>query len=181
MMGLHSQTLTELKSGLERGDFSSLELTQALLDRISAYATELNAFITVTGDAALENAKQADAARAAGNAGALNGLPIVHKDIFCTRDVLTTCGSRMLENFVSPYDATVVERMSAAGAVVLGKSNMDEFAMGSSNETSYFGPVKNPWGLEYSPGGSSGPQWTKYRLMASKMMGPTAWPMWLGL
>ena len=156
MMGLHSQTLTELKSGLERGDFSSLELTQALLDRISAYATELNAFITVTGDAALENAKQADAARAAGNAGALNGLPIVHKDIFCTRDVLTTCGSRMLENFVSPYDATVVERMSAAGAVVLGKSNMDEFAMGSSNETSYFGPVKNPWGLEYSPGGSSG-------------------------
>jgi aspartyl-tRNA(Asn)/glutamyl-tRNA(Gln) amidotransferase subunit A len=156
MTDLHSQTLSELKDGLERGDFSSLELTQALLDRISEHATELNAFITVMGDAALKNAKQADAARAAGNAGALNGLPIVHKDIFCTRDVLTTCGSRMLENFVSPYDATIVERMAAAGAVVLGKTNMDEFAMGSSNETSYFGPVKNPWDHECSPGGSSG-------------------------
>jgi aspartyl-tRNA(Asn)/glutamyl-tRNA(Gln) amidotransferase subunit A len=156
MTDLHSQTLSELKDGLERGDFSSLELTQVLLDRISEHATELNAFITVMGDAALKNAKQADAARAAGNAGALNGLPIVHKDIFCTRDVLTTCGSRMLENFVSPYDATIVERMAAAGAVVLGKTNMDEFAMGSSNETSYFGPVKNPWDHECSPGGSSG-------------------------
>ena len=96
MMDLHSQTLTELKDGLERGDFSSLELTQALLDRIAAHGTDLNAFITVMGDAALESAKQADAERAAGNAGVLNGLPIVHKDIFCTRDVLTTCGSRML-------------------------------------------------------------------------------------
>ena len=156
MMDLHSQTLTELKDGLESGDFSSLELTQALLDRIAAHGKDLNAFITVMGEAALENAKQADAARAAGNAGVLNGLPIVHKDIFCTRDVLTTCGSRMLENFVSPYDATLVERLAAAGAVVLGKSNMDEFAMGSSNETSYFGPVKNPWDHERSPGGSSG-------------------------
>ncbi len=156
MMDLHSQTLTQLKDGLGRGDFSSLELTQALLDRIAAHGEELNAFITVMRDAALENAKQADAARAGGNAGVLNGLPIVHKDIFCTRDVLTTCGSRMLENFVSPYDATIVERMAAAGAVVLGKTNMDEFAMGSSNETSYFGPVKNPWDHERSPGGSSG-------------------------
>ena len=156
MMDLHSQTLTQLKDGLERGDFSSLELTHALLDRIAAHGAQLNAFITVMADAALESAKQADAARAAGNAGALNGLPIVHKDIFCTRDVLTTCGSRMLENFVSPYDATIVERLAAAGAVVLGKSNMDEFAMGSSNETSYFGPVKNPWDHKRSPGGSSG-------------------------
>ena len=155
-MELHRQTLTELKAGLESGAFSSVELTQALLDRIAAHGPDLNAFITVTADAALAGAKQADAARAAGGGGLLNGLPIVHKDIFCTRDVLTTCGSRMLENFVSPYDATIVERLATAGAVVLGKSNMDEFAMGSSNETSYFGAVKNPWDHERSPGGSSG-------------------------
>ena len=155
-MDLHIQTLTELKAGLERGDFSSVELTQALLDRIAQHGEILNAFITVTGDAALAAAKCADEQRAAGNGGVLSGLPIVHKDIFCTRDVLTTCGSRMLENFISPYDASVVERLSDAGAVVLGKSNMDEFAMGSSNETSYFGPVKNPWDIDRSPGGSSG-------------------------
>ena len=156
MMDLHSQSLTELKAGLDRGDFSSVGLTQALLDRIDRHGADLNAFITVMGDAALAAAKRADETRAAGGGDVLNGLPIVHKDIFCTRDVLTTCGSRMLENFISPYDATVVERLAAAGAVVLGKSNMDEFAMGSSNETSYFGPVKNPWNLECSPGGSSG-------------------------
>ena len=155
-MDLHSKSLTELKAGLDRGDFSSLELTQALLERIAVHGKELNAFITVMGDAALVAAKFADGARAAGGGGVLNGLPIVHKDIFCTRDILTTCGSRMLENFISPYDATVVEKLAAAGALVLGKSNMDEFAMGSSNETSYFGPVKNPWDLECSPGGSSG-------------------------
>jgi len=155
-MDLHSKSLTVLKAGLDCGDFSSLELTQALLERIAVHGKELNAFITVMGDAALAAAKRADEARAAGGGGVLNGLPIVHKDIFCTRDILTTCGSRMLENFVSPYDATVVEKLAAAGAVVLGKSNMDEFAMGSSNETSYFGPVKNPWDLECSPGGSSG-------------------------
>lgn len=155
-MDLHRQTLTELKAGLDCGDFSSVELTQALLDRIARHGKDLNAFITVMGDAALIAAKRADETRAAGDGGVLNGLPIVHKDIFCTRDVLTTCGSRMLENFVSPYDATVVEKLADAGAVVLGKSNMDEFAMGSSNETSYFGPVKNPWDLECSPGGSSG-------------------------
>mgnify|MGYP001824576073 CR=1 FL=1 len=153
---LHQQTLTELAAGLEAGDFSSVELTEALLARVAAHDGALNAFITVTGEQALAAAKAADEARAEGNAGALCGLPLVHKDIFCTRDVLTTCGSRMLENFISPYDATVVQRLADAGAVVLGKTNMDEFAMGSSNETSYYGPVRNPWAHEYSPGGSSG-------------------------
>jgi aspartyl-tRNA(Asn)/glutamyl-tRNA(Gln) amidotransferase subunit A len=153
---LHAQTLTELAAGLERGDFTSVELTEDLLGRIDSHNAALNAFVTVTAERALAAAKSADEARAAGNAGVLNGLPLVHKDIFCTRDVLTTCGSRMLENFISPYDATIVEKLAGAGAVVLGKTNMDEFAMGSSNETSYFGPVKNPWDLECSPGGSSG-------------------------
>ncbi len=155
-MNLHSQTLTELAVGLENGEFSSVELTQALLDRIAVHNDKLNAFITVTADNALAAAARADAARTAGTAGPLNGLPILHKDIFCTRDVKTTCGSKMLENFISPYDATVVARLADAGAVVLGKTNMDEFAMGSSNETSYFGPVRNPWDLDCSPGGSSG-------------------------
>ena len=155
-MELHVQTLTELKAGLDRGDFSSVELTQAMQARIAQHGESLNAFITIMDDAALAAAQLADEKRAAGDGGVLNGLPIVHKDIFCTRDVLTTCGSRMLENFISPYDASVVERLSDAGVVVLGKSNMDEFAMGSSNETSYFGPVKNPWDLDRSPGGSSG-------------------------
>ena len=156
MTDLHKRTLSELAGGLEAGDFSSVELTQALLDRIGAHGETLNAFVTVTGDEALAAAERADAARAAGEGGALNGLPIVHKDIFCTAGVKTTCGSKMLDNFVAPYDATIVERMAAAGAVVLGKANMDEFAMGSSNETSFYGPVKNPWDLERSPGGSSG-------------------------
>ena len=156
MTGLHAKTLTELKAGLEGGEFSSVELTQSLLDRIAAHDDKLNALITVTGDAALAAAERADQARAAGTAGVLNGLPIIHKDIFCTRGIKTTCGSKMLDNFISPYDATIVERLAAAGAVVLGKANMDEFAMGSSNETSYFGPVRNPWDRERSPGGSSG-------------------------
>jgi aspartyl-tRNA(Asn)/glutamyl-tRNA(Gln) amidotransferase subunit A len=155
-MALHARTLTELRVGLEAGEFTSVELTQALLDRIAAEDDKLNALITVTRDEALAAAAQADADRAAGNAGALCGLPLIHKDIFCTRGVRTTCGSKMLGNFVSPYDATIVERMARAGAVMLGKANMDEFAMGSSNETSYFGPVRNPWDLERSPGGSSG-------------------------
>jgi aspartyl-tRNA(Asn)/glutamyl-tRNA(Gln) amidotransferase subunit A len=153
---LHQKTLSELAVGLAAGEFSARELTEALLDRIAAHQGALNAFITVTPKLALEQADRADAARAAGTAGPLNGLPIVHKDLFCTKGVLTTCGSRILDNFVSPYDATVVARLSAAGAVMLGKTNMDEFAMGSSNETSYFGPVTNPWDMDLSPGGSSG-------------------------
>ena len=153
---LHQQTMTELAEGLAAGEFSAEELAKTLIERIESMDGELNSTLTLTADEALEAARNADAARAAGNAGALNGLPLLHKDIFCTQGVRTTCGSRMLEDFVSPYDATVVERINNAGAVVLGKTNMDEFAMGSSNETSYFGDVKNPWDLERSPGGSSG-------------------------
>jgi len=156
MMGLHKLTLAELAAGLERGEFTALELTEALLGRIADHDKALNAFLTVTADIARDAAKAADKARAAGKGGALCGLPVVHKDIFCTRGVRTSCGSKMLDNFVAPYDATVVERLARAGAVMLGKTNMDEFAMGSSNETSYYGPVCNPWDLECSPGGSSG-------------------------
>ena len=153
---LHQRSLAELARGLNAGDFSSRELTEALLARINEHQSRLNAFITITNDEALARADIADKARASGDAGQLNGLPIVYKDLFCTEGVLTTCGSRILENFVSPYDATVVERLKSAGAVMLGKTNMDEFAMGSSNETSYYGPVTNPWNTELSPGGSSG-------------------------
>jgi aspartyl-tRNA(Asn)/glutamyl-tRNA(Gln) amidotransferase subunit A len=153
---LYTRTLTDLSRGLKDGDFSSRELTESLLQRIEKHQQRLNAFITVTADAALQRADAADKARAKGIANLLNGLPIVHKDLFCTKGVLTTCGSHILGNFVSPYDATVVERINAAGAVMLGKMNMDEFAMGSSNETSYYGPVTNPWNEKLSPGGSSG-------------------------
>lgn len=153
---LHTLELGELADGLAAGDFTSRALTEHLLERIAAHDGTLNAFVTVTADEALAAADAADKARAAGKGGLLTGLPLAHKDIFCTRGVRTTCGSRMLENFVSPYDATVVERLQAAGMVMLGKTNMDEFAMGSSNETSYFGPVRNPWDHDCSPGGSSG-------------------------
>ncbi|MEM9402408.1 MAG: Asp-tRNA(Asn)/Glu-tRNA(Gln) amidotransferase subunit GatA [Pseudomonadota bacterium] len=153
---MYQQSMTELAGGLAAGDFSAEELTLTLLERIESMDSDLNTIVTLTADRALDAARDADAARGAGDAGALNGLPLLHKDIFCTRDVRTTCGSRMLENFVSPYDATIVERINRAGGVMLGKTNMDEFAMGSSNETSYFGDVKNPWDLARSPGGSSG-------------------------
>ncbi len=156
MTDLHEKSLSELAAGIAAGDFTSVELTRALLERVAEHGEKLNAFVTVTADRALAAAEAADAVRAAGEGGALNGVPIVHKDIFCTRGVRTSCGSKMLDNFVSPYDATIVERLASAGAVVLGKANMDEFAMGSSNETSWYGPVRNPWDLERSPGGSSG-------------------------
>ncbi len=152
---LHLLSLADLAKGLSSGDFSSRELVAHLLSRIDGDKS-LNAFISVTADQALSVAAECDQARSSGDAGTLCGLPIVYKDIFCTKGVLTTCGSHILEHFVSPYDATVVERLSGAGAVMLGKTNMDEFAMGSSNETSYFGPVRNPWDTERAPGGSSG-------------------------
>ena len=150
------KTVAELSVALASGDISSVELTQAYLDRIAEFNTDLNAFITVCDESALDQAKAADVARTNGETGALLGIPMAHKDIFCTQGISTTCGSRMLQNFVSPYDATVVERLKAAGAVTLGKTNMDEFAMGSSNENSFFGPVKNPWDTNRVPGGSSG-------------------------
>ncbi|MFQ6005241.1 MAG: Asp-tRNA(Asn)/Glu-tRNA(Gln) amidotransferase subunit GatA [Woeseia sp.] len=153
---MHTRTLAELSEGLAKRDFSSRELVEALLSRIEEHDSALNAFINVTADLALTGADASDKARPKGEAGALAGLPLVHKDIFCTKGVLTTCGSHILDNFVSPYDATIVKRLTAAGAVMLGKTNMDEFAMGSSNENSYFGPVRNPWDRERTPGGSSG-------------------------
>jgi aspartyl-tRNA(Asn)/glutamyl-tRNA(Gln) amidotransferase subunit A len=156
MTELHTQTLAELSAGLKAKQFSSVELTRYFLQRIEKFNGELNAFISVTPELALAQAAAADAQIAAGKAGALTGLPLAHKDIFCTDGVLTTCGSKMLSNFVSPYDATVVARLKQDGIVMLGKTNMDEFAMGSSNETSYYGAVKNPWNLAKVPGGSSG-------------------------
>ena len=149
-------SLSELSGALGRGTVSSVELTQLFLGRIAQLNGALNAFITVDAERSLGEAREADARRAAGRAGPLTGIPVAHKDIYCTRGMLTTCGSRMLANFTSPYDAHVIERFAAAGAVLLGKTNMDEFAMGSSSETSFFGPVKNPWDAGRVPGGSSG-------------------------
>jgi aspartyl-tRNA(Asn)/glutamyl-tRNA(Gln) amidotransferase subunit A len=153
---LYRSSLTQLAAGLRARRFSSVELVGECLQRIERSQGALNAFITVTAPAALEAARAADRALAGGGGGALTGVPIAHKDIFCTRGVRTTCGSRMLDNFVAPYDATVVARLEAAGAITLGKTNMDEFAMGSSTEHSYYGPVRNPWDPRLVPGGSSG-------------------------
>ncbi len=148
--------LTELSASLAGGKVSSVELTQLFLDRIAKLDGGLNAFITVDPARALGEARAADARRAAGETGPLLGIPVAHKDIFCTQGMATTCGSKMLANFVAPYDAHVVEQFAKAGAVLLGKTNMDEFAMGSSNESSFFGPVRNPWRTSAVPGGSSG-------------------------
>ena len=156
MSELHHIGVAGAAAGLRARRFSSIELTEAFLKRIERSQEALNAFISVTRAQALSDAAAADRALAAGSGGALTGVPIAHKDLFCTQGVRTTCGSRMLENFVSPYDATVVAKLKHAGAVMLGKTNMDEFAMGSSNETSYFGPVRNPWDPRLVPGGSSG-------------------------
>jgi len=153
---MHNKTLSELSAGLHAGEFSSTELTTAYLDRIKAHNPALNAYITVAEDSALAQAAAADELLKAGNASPLTGVPIAQKDIFCTEGVKTTCGSKMLDNFISPYNATTVEQFNAEGVVCLGKTNMDEFAMGSSNETSFYGPVRNPWDTDKVPGGSSG-------------------------
>ena len=149
-------SLRELASALENKQISSLELTDLFLGRIAQHNPRINAFVTIDAEKSRAAAKAADATRAAGNAGPLTGVPVAHKDIFCQDGWRTTCGSRMLENFIAPYSATVVERCNQAGLVSLGKLNMDEFAMGSSNETSYYGPVRNPWDTDRVPGGSSG-------------------------
>ncbi|MFV3093915.1 amidase, partial [Pseudomonas sp. GW6] len=153
---MHQLTLAEIARGLADKQFSAEELSRSLLARIAQLDPQLNSFITVTEDLAIEQAKSADARRAAGENGPLLGAPIAHKDLFCTNGVLTSCGSKILTGFKAPYDATVVEKLKAAGTVTLGKLNMDEFAMGSANESSHYGPVKNPWDLTRVPGGSSG-------------------------
>lgn len=153
---MHDLTIAEIKRGLSNKEFSSREVTQHFLDRIIRLDPALNSFITVTDTQALDAADRADASIAQNGQTELVGVPFAHKDIFCTLGTKTSCGSKMLDNFVSPYDATVVSNLKAAGAVCLGKTNMDEFAMGSSNETSYYGPVKNPWNVDCVPGGSSG-------------------------
>ncbi|MFZ5556622.1 MAG: Asp-tRNA(Asn)/Glu-tRNA(Gln) amidotransferase subunit GatA [Pseudomonadota bacterium] len=149
-------SLRQLASLLQRRELSSVELTRTFLERARRLNPRLNAFVTLDEERSLAQAAAADARLAADSAQPLTGIPVAQKDIFCAKGWLTTCGSKMLANFVSPYDAHVVEKMNAAGVVNLGKTNMDEFAMGSSNETSHFGPVRNPWDPERVPGGSSG-------------------------
>ena len=152
---MHNESITEQLHALKIGKYSSKELTENYLYRIKKLK-DLNCYISVLEESALRAATDADQARAKGKAGLLSGIPIAHKDIFCTKDISTTAGSKMLHNYIAPFDATVVAKIAAAGAVTIGKTNMDEFAMGSSNETSYFGPVKNPWDTSRVPGGSSG-------------------------
>ena len=153
---MHNMSIAELGLGLRSKTFSSRELTEHFLRRIATLNPRYNAVITVTEEGALASAERSDEQLRNGAGGDLCGIPVLHKDIFCTRNVRTSCGSKMLDNFIPPYDATVVENFADAGAVMLGKTNMDEFAMGSSNETSFYGPVKNPWDITRVPGGSSG-------------------------
>jgi aspartyl-tRNA(Asn)/glutamyl-tRNA(Gln) amidotransferase subunit A len=153
---MHSHTLAELSRLLRNKQISSAELTGHFLDRIERLDPQLNSFITLDREKSLAQARAADERIARGEAAPLTGIPIAHKDLFCAKGWRTTCGSKMLENFIAPYDAHVIEQFGRAGAVILGKTNMDEFAMGSSNENSFFGPVRNPWDLKAVPGGSSG-------------------------
>ncbi len=153
---MHNKSIAELSAGLRNKQFSSVELTQHYLERIKRFDQDLNTIISLSSESALTAAQEADHKIATGQAGQLTGIPILHKDIFCTQGIKTSCGSRMLDNFIAPYDATVVESLKTAGTICLGKTNMDEFAMGSSNETSFYGPVKNPWNNSCVPGGSSG-------------------------
>ena len=153
--------IARLARQLAAREVSSEEITRDYLARIERHNASLNAFITVDPDKSLAQARAADARIASGTAGPLTGIPVAHKDLYCARGWRTTCGSRMLENFVSPYDAHVIEQFDRAGAVLLGKTNMDEFAMGSSNESSYFGPVRNPWDLAAVPGGACNPAYRR--------------------
>lgn len=155
---MFNKTVKELSNGLAAGEFSSVEITQMYLNRIKKLDGKINSFISITEESALKEAQAADTLIANGQANVWTGIPLAHKDIFCTQGIKTTCGSKMLDSFISPYDATLVSNFKHAGAVCLGKTNMDEFAMGSSNETSYFGKVINPWSIdeELVPGGSSG-------------------------
>jgi len=151
---MHTLSVTELSKGLKNKEFSSVELTQHYLDRINR--SDLNAFITVTDELALSQARAADAKLANGSGSVLTGIPFAHKDIICTKGVKTSAGSKILDPFISPYDATLIHKLNIENMVMLGKTNMDEFAMGSSNENSFYGPVKNPWNKKMVPGGSSG-------------------------
>jgi aspartyl-tRNA(Asn)/glutamyl-tRNA(Gln) amidotransferase subunit A len=153
---MHQSSLTELSSLLHNKEISSKELTTTYLDRINKHDAELNCFIHCATESALQQAEDADKRLSEGETGPLVGIPLAHKDIFCTDGMKTSCASRMLDNFIAPYDATVVSQLNSAGMVTLGKTNMDEFAMGSSNENSYYGAVKNPWDTNRVPGGSSG-------------------------
>ncbi|WP_304985453.1 Asp-tRNA(Asn)/Glu-tRNA(Gln) amidotransferase subunit GatA [Coxiella-like endosymbiont] len=153
---MHRKTIVELSKDLQAKKISSMELTQHFLDRIKNFNPIFNCFITISEEQALVEAKAADALLTKGEARPLTGIPIAHKDIFCTQGIKTSCASKMLDNFIAPYDATVVERLKATGTVLIGKTNMDEFAMGSSNENSYYGLVRNPWDISRIPGGSSG-------------------------
>ena len=153
---LHTLSVSELVQGLQNKQFSAAELTEYFLQRIEQQDSAVNSFITVTPEVARAQAKAADIRLAAGDAPLLTGVPLAHKDIFCTQGVATTCGSKMLKNFVAPYDATIVAQCREQGLVMLGKTSMDEFAMGSDNESSYFGAVHNPWDTARVPGGSSG-------------------------
>ena len=153
---MHTKTLAQLSAALKNKEFSSVELMTHYSKRIEQFNPSLNCFITTTPDIALRAAKAADALLATGQGGPLTGIPLAQKDIFCTQGIKTSCGSKMLDNFIAPYDATSVKKFMDAGTVLLGKTNMDEFAMGSSNENSYYGPVKNPWDISRVPGGSSG-------------------------
>ncbi len=156
MTDLHRLSIREMTEGLQTAQFSSRELTQHYLNRIAKIDPQVKAYVTVTAEQALAQADAADALLKSGNAGILAGVPIAHKDIFCTQGIRTSAGSKMLDNFISPYDATVVVKAKAAGLVTLGKVNMDEFAMGSTSESSYYGATNNPWNLDCVPGGSSG-------------------------
>jgi aspartyl-tRNA(Asn)/glutamyl-tRNA(Gln) amidotransferase subunit A len=153
---MHNLTIKQMSEKLQSGEMTSVQLTQHYLDRISQYDADLNAFVTVTPELAISMAEAADEKIAAGQAELLTGIPVAHKDIFCTDGVKTSCGSKMLDNFIAPYDAHVVTLLNKIGMPILGKTNMDEFAMGSSSESSYYGPTKNPWDHKAVPGGSSG-------------------------